>query len=222
VFSKGELNWELQRESTGAPNGQENWKNRNGRSRKAEGKRTTEKQTVGIMQRKDWALQLSGNNLSEEQLHPQQFTSARPAERWWQSPALGRGRHSRHRSPPSNPGKGFSKSHPSFCYGWSSPIALWIIRPWAGHCMHCYEVSSLLTPSRKASKATGGKRLLLKSYEESEEWWNTMPHIPAWIARAATATAKCPKHCVAGMAKSGQSERRLWSTWLLLKNRREP
>lgn len=31
-----------------------------------------------------------------------------------------------------------------------------------------------------------------------------MPHVPAPIAGAATATAKCPKRCVAGTARPGQ------------------
>lgn len=31
-----------------------------------------------------------------------------------------------------------------------------------------------------------------------------MPHVSAWIAGAATATAKCPKHCVVGTAVPGQ------------------
>lgn len=30
-----------------------------------------------------------------------------------------------------------------------------------------------------------------------------MPHVPVLIAGAATAKAKCPKHCVVGMARPG-------------------
>lgn len=56
MLSKAELKQELKRESRGVPDGQENWKDRNGRSRKAEGRWTNYKRTVGTMQRKDWVL----------------------------------------------------------------------------------------------------------------------------------------------------------------------
>lgn len=72
-----------------------------------------------------------------------------------------RGRH-------SSSSKGFSKLDQVFTMGGVAPSHS-ESSAWAGHCMHCYEVSPWLKPSRKASKATGGKKPLLKSCESSEE-----------------------------------------------------